>query len=115
MSRLHKRVRKKLHAENPNCYWCGKATVLRKRSGRGKQKPDDATLEHLISKLSPDTAQRQNPDNMRLACYACNHQRGEDEVNAFPKEMWRLRSMKGRALDAWFDSWERDISRWDRF
>jgi len=111
MSGFNKRLRIKLHAENPHCHWCGCVTLLLS----GQRHPDAATLEHLISRLAPDTSQRNKPENIRIACYKCNHARGQAEERAMCKAELLKRSLRGRGMKSWFESWEREMDRWERF
>ena len=88
-----RRIRNKLFEENPFCHWCGKAVIkLEGEWGRNIQ-PNLATLDHLYSRLHPlRTAPRPNDPAFVLACYKCNHKRGEEECRSLPLEEQWVRS-----------------------
>jgi 5-methylcytosine-specific restriction endonuclease McrA len=74
----HDRRRQRLHLgrTDPTCWYCG-LLVREYEPADGIQEPDQATLEHLISKRNP---MRLNPGDGTtrrvLACYDCNNSRG---------------------------------------
>lgn len=58
------------------CCYCGRAVELAPEPwGMGEAPPDSfATLEHLRRKVDGG---RLSPDNVALACWPCNNQRGD--------------------------------------
>jgi len=77
--------RLRMFKTDPNCFWCGKLTVL-----YGEQSQLDlATIDHLYSRLHPERKKRYKAGHDRsallhvLACYACNHKRGKVEQQGF--------------------------------
>lgn len=74
-----------LHAENPNCFWCGRVTVLTNiKNLSGHPDPLMATIDHLVSKYKPDRWEKDYQLEPRkvLACYECNHKRSTRETDS---------------------------------
>jgi hypothetical protein len=74
-----KRRRRYLYRVDPHCWYCGIRVFDYDYPGGGTQKPDQATLEHLVSKRNP---MRRTDIGMYitarvLACYDCNYERGK--------------------------------------
>lgn len=80
---------KKLHSENPNCYWCEKETFF--NSENGVQKHDTATLDHVYSKFQTAIRIFENPTV--LVCYECNQFRNDQEQQANVIEKYQDRSV----------------------
>ena len=60
------------------CVYCGKPA---RRPGRGVNRaPDFATLDHVVPR---STGGPLSPDNLVLACSACNNERGTMDAEAF--------------------------------
>lgn len=79
---------RKLWDQNPNCHWCGKKTVLPKRRVGGPASHDLATIDHINSRFKKERFD--NPNNLPntvLACYECNHRRGEEEDREYRQRM----------------------------
>lgn len=81
MTFLYPRERMKLKAflhkrQGGLCCYCGCATILHPPPWpHGTQPPHDfATLEHLRRKSEGGT---NHPDNVAIACWQCNNDRGE--------------------------------------
>jgi hypothetical protein len=78
-----RKIRQRLWEADSRCYWCGRPTVLplKKTRGQGVLDPNNATLDHLISRLNP--IRHQLPyypaSLMVLSCYECNNRRGQRE------------------------------------
>lgn len=90
-----KRRRLKLWQRNPHCHWCGRKTVyIQRRQGGPKvaYSDDEATLDHLNSRLSGNRKQT-NTVTTVLACRACNHRRAAFEEATLPAEELRRRSV----------------------
>lgn len=72
-----KRRRRELWEQDPHCHWCGVETKLYHKFSGGRTEPDQATLDHLYTRLDP---LRYRHDHARqvfvLACYKCNWERG---------------------------------------
>ena len=85
------RRRKRLFRENPFCPFCGTKMVST------ENKPNSVTIEHLISRNNPLRG-KINGKTM-LACKSCNEQRGQEELDALPKEeLWRRAGHLDRML-----------------
>jgi len=81
------------------CYWCGRETVLRvfprcaKSSVRPPPScPEQATIDHLYSRLSGKRQQTYNTETTVLACYECNQRRCREEQAALPVSELHRRS-----------------------
>lgn len=108
-------VRARLHAANPCCCYCGIITIDRARRGRSKQRPTDATIEHLHSRLTGPLEGRNKICNLTIACYKCNNERAQREEQALTQEQRDKLSIRGKALDSWLTAWDREMDRFDRF
>jgi 5-methylcytosine-specific restriction endonuclease McrA len=95
-----KKRKLKLFALNPHCHWCGKLTRLYKHNQHKKTPLDAATLDHLRSRYNPERL-IPSPDKEQtvLACWECNHKRGEQETKETPPEELHRRS-KMHTLEA---------------
>jgi 5-methylcytosine-specific restriction endonuclease McrA len=60
-------------AQNHRCCWCGK------RMDCAGPQDDQPTFDHVVP-LSKDD--EDSPLNLVIACYRCNHQRGDDDAPA---------------------------------
>lgn len=92
--------RTKLWRRNPRCYYCGIHTVNINRAGNGKSKAfrdDEATLEHLHSRLNPERGQHRGKRTHVIACRKCNLAKAREEAAALGIEELRRRSQSGRA------------------
>lgn len=58
--------------KQPNCCWCDKPMVL---GIENKDSPRYATIEHIVPLIRGGL---DNYNNIKLACYECNHNRGHD-------------------------------------
>jgi hypothetical protein len=63
--KVNKARKEKLFAKDPHCYWCKKAFPSIRQ----------ATIEHIIPIVRGGL---DNVNNLTLACYRCNHERGHD-------------------------------------
>lgn len=77
------------------CYWC-KVPMSQPSRGPDRHKrknfaDNEATLDHLDSRLSPTRRQRCDGELRHVvACRRCNEQRGKEEQAALPREeLWR--------------------------
>jgi hypothetical protein len=84
-----KGIRKRLWEKDPHCCWCGRLTQLITPKHGEPTPPDMATIEHLYSKLDE---QRKSRGMKLLACYECNHNRGNSQVETLAKEEQHKRS-----------------------
>lgn len=75
------RTRRQLWEADPHCHWCGRETSWW-AGENGPAPTDSATLDHLYSWLDPRRAG--NSHLVVLACWRCNHDRGEQENNVRP-------------------------------
>lgn len=66
-------LKRALKAHGPWCCWCGVETRYPENGESSGRKPHHRTLEHLVPRAMGglDTI-----ENTRIACYACNHERG---------------------------------------
>lgn len=60
------------------CFYCGKETKLQSLSRKGIQKSNNATIEHIYSKL--DIRRNLNKHTV-LACYECNSTKSHNDFN----------------------------------
>lgn len=85
------KARLRLWQQDPHCHWCGRVTVYRKVMIG--QRPNDATVDHIHSKLDPERhASETEPHEIVLACRACNGLRAHRENIALSPEEKRRRS-----------------------
>lgn len=71
------RLRRRWGETNGCCEYCGKTTWLLEDHKPGTQKPpkcDMATYDHILPR---GKGGGEHPSNMVLACYRCNHLRGD--------------------------------------
>lgn len=64
-----------LFAEDPNCFWCGRVTVL--QTTKPIRNDNVATIEHLYSRLHPK--RKEHSQLVVLACFGCNMARSHAE------------------------------------
>lgn len=64
--------------EGGRCRYCRRA--VRKRFFTHEDRPDDATVDHIIPRAKQGT---NDPDNLALACRKCNHAKGDRELLDF--------------------------------
>lgn len=88
----HNDLVKKFLAEDPHCCYCGievkEYPELRARDLKRKERyPDDmATIEHVYDKFDLRRYQiYHNFENKKLACFKCNHTKGQDKVSSLPR------------------------------
>lgn len=62
-------------SQNWRCCWCGKKTEL-----GAENKGNSATLEHIIPVSKGGT---NDFENLALACFKCNHKRGDMSIDDF--------------------------------
>ncbi len=80
------------------CHWCEKPTILIMRPPSQGMRfflpvPNEATLDHLRSRLHPDRLEPANGEiRLVMACRQCNNERGQAEEAALPKEELHRRS-----------------------
>lgn len=67
-------MKRKLHAQNPSCYWCYRVTVLLPLTSIPKHQIGEmATVDHIKSRPECASADEwRHPDNKVLACSKCN-------------------------------------------
>jgi hypothetical protein len=73
----NKKLKIKLHAKNPNCFWCDKLTFIHKNL-KACICSDTATLDHLISKNFGRNGR--DLKNTVLSCHNCNDLRNSIEL-----------------------------------
>lgn len=73
------------------CFWCGCRTVLPpKGRSRGRSAPDnEATTDHLDSRLSPERGKHPGKYRRVMACRRCNNTRKEWGVSMLPQDYWQ--------------------------
>jgi len=73
------------------CYWCDRMTVL-PPPGEPRRKAipkNEATIEHLDSRLSPERGRHPGTYRHVLACVECNNRRSARELAAMlPQSHW---------------------------
>lgn len=89
-SQQMKRRRRNLFAADPYCWYCGCAVYEYRLPHGGPQAPDQATVEHLISKRHPMRGEHHGLRKV-LACYECNVSRGHwtGRLLAEDQRQWR--------------------------
>lgn len=76
-----KKIRWELYAaQNECCYWCGIKMVL---PGDSDQRPDTATMDHLIPRSKGGPSCR---GNYVVACRTCNSARGCNFIHPLTKK-----------------------------
>jgi 5-methylcytosine-specific restriction endonuclease McrA len=85
-----RRQRLALARTDPTCWYCG-IVVVEYNPAHGAQQPDQATLEHLVSKRNPLRRDFTSDRRRVLACYDCNNSRG-DWTALLMREDQRLRA-----------------------
>lgn len=83
--------RRKLWEEYPYCRFCSVLTVLPEDCPPGKAPPNQATIEHLDSRYSPERGKMAG-ERTTLACWKCNNTRNCHEQRRVPIEVRRERS-----------------------
>jgi hypothetical protein len=77
----------RLWMESPNCYWCGRETVLATPlPGFGPGTPLLATVDHVITRREKDRRAKLAATGATLhvlACFECNHERGSTPFAQF--------------------------------
>lgn len=67
-------IRSRLYAKAGGlCHWCGRLTRLVRPGQPAPLAPYHATLDHLTPRCLGGPSE---PRNLVLACYECNHERG---------------------------------------
>lgn len=66
------------HKEGGRCRYCSRA--VRKNYYSETYEFDDATIDHIVPKSKGGTNDR---DNLALSCRACNHAKGDRDLNEF--------------------------------
>ena len=89
------RQRRRLHAADPRCFYCGIVTLLEPPPDwHGKTFPQLATVEHLRPRTDPLRTEPMRFTNERrhvLACWQCN----QDRSNAAPVKVRRALAVIG--------------------
>lgn len=81
-NRTLRNKRRRLLARDPHCFWCG-CLVVETLSRSSNQ----ATIDHLYSRLNPHRPKRHSEGRAVLhvlACYACNNSRADAEIEGRP-------------------------------
>lgn len=91
-SQDHKRWQlRRLWGKDKRCHWCKLPTVLLDRSGdkKIKRRPDEATIDHLDPRHSPERGKHEGEFRRVLACLKCNGERDKQQLAAMPiQELW---------------------------
>ena len=73
------------------CHWCGRETkLLNIPEIKGPAPADMATIDHLISRYSPERWVKRGNAKV-LACYECNSKRANEETMSLSKEELKRR------------------------
>lgn len=88
----HRAKRRRLFKHNPLCHWCHQPMVLIER-GPGKPNvkvnPDEATIEHLDARHSPERGKHPGEVRQVLAHHRCNNERDRQQTAALPiQTLW---------------------------
>jgi len=95
-SRNQKKRKRLFASQDGKCYWCDCQMILVEKTGNRKEFFDDeATLEHLDSRLSNQRG-KSSGRRVVLACRLCNHKRGVEEESLLPIEELHRRSSKSK-------------------
>lgn len=86
----------RLWLKDPKCHWCGRTTLYCLPLKGFGSLPEQATTEHLNSRLSGKRSCNNDNREKRivLACYECNHKRGMEEVKKLYKNIHEERSKR---------------------
>jgi hypothetical protein len=94
--------------KHPYCYWCGRKLRLIDREKPGKQEDDEATVDHLRSRLDEirtEPQPRHREWRRVLSCFKCNNERSALECTA---KVEMQRSKSGSKIELWQRPyWER--------
>ena len=82
---MNRRLR--LYKQDPHCFWCHELTQYRPMPNGGKNDPEEATVDHVYSRLDP--RRPQNPGKFVLAHSKCNQKRAEVEIDAM-RQIWAI-------------------------
>jgi hypothetical protein len=71
-----------LYKKDPRCHWCRRITKLICKSNLYDVDPLMATIDHIVSRLSPYRWVKKKKHIKRrvLSCYECNHRRSVRET-----------------------------------
>lgn len=76
------------------CHWCRETMVLIERVPGGiwiRQRPDEATIEHLDPRYSPERGKHPGEVRQVLACSKCNNERAARDILAMPiQTRWEM-------------------------
>lgn len=90
-----KRMRARLHADDPHCRFCGRVTRLIENPRPSRQPPDMAVLIHLYTREMPERCDRGQNSGIRLSelvCWACANDYGNGVHCMQPLEVRRAKS-----------------------
>ena len=87
-----KKLREELWTKDPHCHWCGRLTVQPSEILKMGQPnpPEMATIDHLVDRF--EGRNRNNFNNVVLACNECNNRRGRERQAKIPLEELQRRS-----------------------
>jgi hypothetical protein len=73
------------------CFWCQQLLVVPVQGRKTKRPPaNEATIDHLDSRLSGERGMHRNEFRHVLACRTCNEGRAAKEVSSLPREeLWQ--------------------------
>jgi 5-methylcytosine-specific restriction endonuclease McrA len=83
--------------DSPECWYCGIQTAEYDTPGGGTCTPDQATIEHLVSRRNPMRHVPGSDPRRVLACFDCNNSRGH-WTSCLMQEDQRLQR---EAYEAW--------------
>lgn len=72
------------------CHWCREPMTLIERTDKKqgepkiKRRPDEATIEHLDPRYSPERGKHAGEIRQVLACSSCNNVRANEDVKRLP-------------------------------
>lgn len=93
-SQDHKRWQlRRLWNFDKRCHWCKQDTVFIDRSGGQKSKrlPNEATIDHLDPRHSPERGNHEGEYRRVLACNRCNSTRDAVQLAEMPRQsLWEL-------------------------
>lgn len=88
--RRRKRKHRRYLEQKGRCYWCGRKMRFWHKHKNGTPPPADlATFEHLDDRFNEWRGKSSGLIRVVLACYKCNHERGQQSAATQEKEeLW---------------------------
>ncbi len=89
-ARKKRKKQNQYRRQKGKCWWCGRKMRLWHKHKNGSPVPDDlATFEHLDDRFSEWRGKSPGMIRVVLACYRCNHTRGQEaEAKEDIEDIW---------------------------